>query len=89
MTNKITYKDFKLGQKVICYKNKIEERSFYKDRLVIGKEYQIVDLDYHFPNEICVELIGPHYYHSEFVPIIYFIENISEKRDRKLFDLGI
>ena len=38
------------------------------ERLIIGENYLINDIDIHFPNKICVQLKGPYYFHSEFVP---------------------
>lgn len=61
----------------------------YKD-LKIGQELiciKVTDLDFHFPNSVCVKLKGPWYFHQEFVPIECF-SDISV-RDQKLTDLGI
>ena len=47
---KLTYKDFKIGQKVTC----IKVDDFWEQHLTVGKKYKIEDLDFHFPNAICV-----------------------------------
>lgn len=86
-----TYEDFKIGQKLICVKLNTEN---YKggeldnERLIIGEEYIITDLDFHFPNSVCVKLKGPYYTHEEFVPIECF-SDIAYIRNKKLKQLGI
>jgi hypothetical protein len=56
------------------------------ERLVIGEKYQIIDVDFHFPNKICVKLKGPYYFHEEFVPIECFgdIESIRNDKIEKI-----
>jgi hypothetical protein len=59
MEEKLTYKDFKIGQKVICVKlgtdeNDNRDSDFWEQHLTIGKEYVINDLDFHFPDRLCV-----------------------------------
>ena len=46
----LDYKDFKIGQKVIC--TCVDD--FVDQHLTIGKEYIIEDVDFHFPDAICV-----------------------------------
>lgn len=50
---KLTYKDFKIGQKVTCvsYDN---NNDFYDQHLTIGKSYIVEDVDFHFPDSIVV-----------------------------------
>lgn len=50
---KLTYKDFKIGQNVTCvsYDN---DSDFYDQHLTIGKSYKIEDVDFHFPDKIVV-----------------------------------
>lgn len=87
---KLTFKDFKVGDIVICVKQTVESLSgnYYggepdNERLIIGENYKIEDVDFHFPNSICVKLKGPYYYHSEFVPIECF-SDIAYVRDLKI-----
>lgn len=48
---KLTYKDFKIGQKVTC----VAIDDFYEQHLTVGKSYKIEDLEFHFPDAICVK----------------------------------
>lgn len=65
----ITYKDFKIGQYVTCVK--IDD--FIEQHLTVGKRYKIEDLDFHFPNTICVRSDNNKI--SLFIHIDYFIDN--------------
>jgi hypothetical protein len=90
MENKLTYSDFKIGQTLTCIKL---GAGYYggdsdNERLILGERYVIEDLDWHFPNRVCIKLKGPFYFHSEFVPIECFCD-ISDLRDKKLKQLGI
>ena len=77
--NGITYKDFKIGQKVTCYK--VDD--FVEDQhLTVGKTYIIEDLDWHFPNSICVRSDNKKV--SCFFNIAYFISEIKTIRKLKL-----
>lgn len=55
---KLTYKDFKIGQKITCVKlsdsRGIMTEDFYEQHLTVGKTYKIEDVDFHFPEKICV-----------------------------------
>lgn len=54
---KLTYKDFKIGQKVTCVKLTTIENpnnDFYEQHLTIGKSYKIEGIDFHFPDAIVV-----------------------------------
>jgi hypothetical protein len=87
----LTYKDFKVGQELICIKQDTEHYNGGEkdnERLILGGTYKIVDVDYHFHDKVAVKLIGPWYFHSEFVPIECF-SDIAYIRDKKLKDLGI
>ena len=87
---------FKIGQRVICHVNKNLlspdllrdwERLFRdpdNERLIPNVDYIIEDIDFHFPGKICVKLKGPYYFHSEFVPDVYFTDDISFMRDEKI-----
>ncbi len=82
----LTYKDFKIGQVLICVKLDCvgytggEEDN---ERLIIGEKYIVEDTDFHFPNKVCVKLKGPYYKHTEFVPIECFVD-VSYNRDFKI-----
>jgi hypothetical protein len=71
---------FKIGDIVKCAR--VDD--FYSDRLIIGKDYEISDMDIHFPNKIVVRLDGPVYYHSEFIPEDFFMYSLSTKRENKI-----
>ena len=77
--NGVTYKDFKIGQKVTCYK--VDD--FVEDQhLTIGKTYVIEDLDFHFPDTIVVRSDNGRV--SMFFNIAYFISDIKTIRKLKL-----
>lgn len=88
---KLTYKDFRIGQELICVKQNTRD---YKggdvenERLILGENYKITDLEFRFPDRVCVKLKGPFYHHEEFVPIECFVDR-GFIRDKKLKDLGI
>ncbi len=87
----LTYKDLKIGQELICIKQNTENYNGGEkdnERLILGSTYEVTDLDFHFPNSVCVKLKGPWYFHQEFVPIECF-SDIAFVRDQKLTDLGI
>jgi hypothetical protein len=87
----LTYKDFKVGQELICVKLNTEHYNggdADNERLILGETYTIVDVDYHFHDKVAVKLKGPWYFHSEFVPIECF-SDVAYIRDKKLKDLGI
>lgn len=82
------YTNFKIGQKVMCLNlNSSDESEFWKDRLVIGETYEVEDLEFRFPDRICVKLKGPHYFHSEFVPCWFFYDSLQEIRDKKIDEI--
>jgi hypothetical protein len=90
-----TYKDFKVGDVLTCVKlNSYSIGGNYigddkdNERLIIGGKYKVTDVDYHFHNKVCVKLIGPYYFHEEFVPIECFVD-LAGERDLKLSNLGI
>ena len=87
----ITYKDLKIGDILTCVKLKTNDYNggdVDNERLILGDHYKVTDIDYHFPDRVCVKLKGPYYFHQEFVPIECF-DLISAIRDKKLKDLGI
>ena len=86
MNSKLTYKDFKVGQVLICVKldtNEYRGGDEDNERLIIGEKYTITDVDYHFNNKVCVKLKGPYYFHEEFVPIECFVD-LNYIRDLKI-----
>lgn len=80
---KLTYKDFEIGQKVICVESEnYKTEDLYNIYLTVGKEYTITDLDFHFPDKICVkkdEDTG-----NAFFPIENFIIDPLYIRKKKL-----
>jgi len=87
----LTYKDFKIGQELICVKLDTDNYNggdVDNERLILGETYKITDVDFHFPDRVCVKLKGPWYTHNEFVPIECF-SDVAYIRDKKLTDLGI
>ena len=84
--DKLTYKDFKVGQTLICVKL---DTDGYRggdpdnERLILGEKYTITDLEFQFPNRVCVKLKGPFYFHEEFVPIDCFCD-VAYMRDYKI-----
>ena len=75
MENKLTYRDFKIGQIVICTK----EDDF--EQLEVGKGYEIVDLESKFPDAICINVRKGGY--SAFFKIDNF-DDISAMRNMKI-----
>jgi hypothetical protein len=88
--NKLTHKDFKIGQVLICIK--LNHKSLGGDyiggepdneRLILGEKYTITDLEFRYPDKVCVKLKGPYYFHEEFVPIECFCD-LTYMRDFKI-----
>lgn len=74
---KLTQRDFKEGQILTCIKLKCDGYNggeVDNERLILGEKYVITDLDFHFPDRVCVKLKGPYYFHEEFVPIECFCD---------------
>jgi len=84
---KLTYKDFEIGQKVVC----CESETYDKERLydiwmTVGKIYTITDLDFHFPDKICVKTDNKSS-HGAFLPIECFadeVEMLRISREKKI-----
>jgi hypothetical protein len=75
--NKLTHKDFEIGQMLICVNlntDNYKGGEIDNERLILGEKYKIIDIDFHFPNSLCVKLKGPYYFHEEFVPIECFVD---------------
>lgn len=83
----LKYSDFKIGQEIICIKQ-TAEGYLDDERLILNESYTITDVDWHFPNKVCVKLKGPYYTHEEFVPIECF-SDLAYKRNLKLEEIGI
>lgn len=83
--NKLTYKDFIIGQKVVCCESeKANKEDLYNWYLTAGKTYTITDLDFRFHDKICVKKDN---YGDAFFPIVYFVdekEMIRISREKKL-----
>jgi len=79
MKEKLTYEDFEIGQKVTCVKLDTSDprtnagSDFWSQHLTIGKQYLIKDLDFHFPDAICVK--SDNRKTSMFIPIELFSDN--------------
>jgi hypothetical protein len=61
MENKLTQKDFKIGQVLTCVKlnhDNYNGGDFDNERLILGEKYTITDLEYRFPDRVCVKLKG-------------------------------
>jgi len=89
MNPKLTYKDFKVGQIITCVKLNTDDYiggDENNERLIIGEKYKITDLEFRFPNRICVKLKGPYYFHEEFVPIECFVD-VTYMRDLKINEI--
>ncbi len=78
MENRITQRDFRVGQIVTCRDN---EDIYY---LTPGKEYKITDVDIHFPYAICIKDDNKN---GGFYPINLFIDEMKELRDRKINEI--
>lgn len=80
---KLTYKDFKIGQTVICDNigNDDVSQYFWEQHLTIGKKYIIEDLEFRFPDQICVRSDNNKV--SMFCPILLF-SSIKTSRKKKL-----
>lgn len=73
---------FEIGDIVTCIATTCE--GYYDDeRLILGENYKVTDVDFHFPNKIAVRLKGPYYFHEEFVPDKLF-SKIPYMRDKKI-----
>jgi|LauGreDrversion4_2_1035121.scaffolds.fasta_scaffold04375_6 hypothetical protein len=79
---------FEIGDEVICIKTTASGYIHLNEMLVLGESYVINDIDFHFPNKVCVKLKGPYYFHYEFILEECF-SKLSEIRDKKLKELGI
>jgi len=88
---KLDYSNFEIGQVVVCVRQNTDDYiggDADDERIILGEKYTIIDLDFHFPDRLCVKLKGPYYFHNEFVPIKCFVD-VAFMRDKKLTDLGI
>lgn len=79
MEKKLTYKDFEIGEIITC----IDDDGF--TCVTIGKQYKIIDLDFHFHDSICVETdtATPHT-PGVFLNIKNFKKNHNYFRKKKL-----
>jgi len=82
MGEKLTYKDFEIGQKVILTGtgSPQDKEYFYNIYLTLGKEYEITDLDFHFHDKICIKRDNGK---GVFMDIKYF-ENKSVVREKNI-----
>jgi hypothetical protein len=87
----MNFNQLKIGQELLCIKLNADNYNGGAEdngRLILGETYKVIDVDIRFPDRVCVKLIGPWYFHNEFVPIECF-SNIAAIRNKKLTDLGI
>ena len=85
---KLTYSDFEIGQILTCTGTVEEHGEFHIDpgyKLTTGNQYEITDLDFHFPNSVCVNLDSGN---GAFMNIELF-DNMKHIRNIKLKELGI
>lgn len=76
---KLTYKDFKIGQKITCVKI---DNHFYDQHLTKGKIYIIEDVDFHFVDKICIRCDNNKT--LMFMPIEFFSNDLKIIRKIKL-----
>jgi hypothetical protein len=82
---KLTQKDFQEGQVLTCVKLNCDGYNggdVDDERLILGEKYTITDLDFHFPDRVCVKLKGPYYFHEEFVPIECFCDTAYIRNEK-------
>ena len=77
-----TYKDFEIGQNVVLTgtldgDSEKEKEELYNIYLTLGKTYEITDLDFHFPNSICITKDNGY---GMFINIKYF-DNVQRQRE--------
>lgn len=73
---KLTYKDFKIGQKVICVKINESDNlcgDYWQQHLTVGKTYKIDDVDFHFSDKIAIRSDNNKV--TMFMPIELFCDN--------------
>ena len=89
MKNKKSYKDFEIGQTVICVLNDTERQplDFLEQHLTVGKTYIVEDTDFHFPDSIVVRSDNDKI--SMFFPVECFEIDINYIRKKKYKRLNI
>jgi len=70
------YSKFKIGDIVRCI--------HYHERLTIGKDYEVIDVDYLFPVFVTVKLKGYKFLHSGFISEEFFMDPLAKKREDKI-----
>jgi len=72
---KLTYKDLKIGQKVVCVKTDVSDHygDFWEQHLTVGKTYNIDDVNFHSPDRIAV--LSDNKKVTMFMPIELFSNN--------------
>ncbi len=81
----VRYKDLhiEIGEKIYC--TNIDDDDFWDQHLTPGKIYVIEDLDFHFPDSICVKSDNGRV--SMFMPAKFFTNNIKLLRKKKLEEI--
>jgi hypothetical protein len=77
--------DFKIGDIVTCIGYPINQYE-WNERLIIGDDYVIEDIDFHFPGKICVKFNTEYYSNSSFVPEEFF-DKKKWLRNKKLEEI--
>jgi hypothetical protein len=54
---------------------------FYEEHLTVGKSYKIKDLDFHFPDSVCVKSDNKR---TGFYPIEFFVDDLIMLRKKKI-----
>ena len=75
-----TYKDFKIGDIVTCYRHD----GFFDDNITIGKKYKVEDVDFHFPHSIAIKIDRKVKNNIHFMPIEFFECRLQDEREEKL-----
>jgi hypothetical protein len=79
----ITYKSLKIQMWDKIYCSNIDEHvDSWEQHLTIGKSYIIEDLEFRFPNSICVESDNGKI--SMYMPAKFFSEDIKSVRKKKI-----
>ena len=77
-----TYKDFNIGDDVFCIGIDDTDVDFWDQHFTVGKKYTIFDVDFHFPDKICV--LTDEGKINMFINIKYFSNSLNQIRDKKL-----
>jgi len=86
---RIYYKDldWEIGDWITCTKLEADgnPEDFTEQHLTIGKKYKIQDLDFHFPDSVCVKSDNGKI--SMFLRCALFVDDIKDIRRKKLEEI--